>query len=138
MVYFLEQRIFLVMEFHRLEHSVVATRRSCHRKFNVTKGPKRDTIKNLFEKFQRTGNVKDDRAGKVGRKRTATTKDNAQLVQQVIQQRLRFSIRRVAAAVQIKSTSTYRLIRLSLHLYPYKIQTRQPLSAASMNAREIR
>lgn len=136
MVYSLEQRIFLVLEFHRLEHSVVATRRSFQRKFNVTKGPKSDTIKDLFEKFQRTGNVQDERAGKVGRPRTATTEGNAQLVQQVIQQRPRVSVRRVAAAVQITPTSTYRLMRQSLHLYPYKIQTRQPLSAAAFAARE--
>lgn len=136
MVYYLEQRIFLVLEFHRLEHSVVATRRSFQWKFNVIKGPKSDTIKDLFEKFQRTRKVKDERAGKVGRPRTATTEGIAQLVQQAIQHRTRVSIRRVAAVVQIKLTSTYRLMHQSLHLYPYKIQTQQPLSAASINAQE--
>jgi len=86
MVYSLEQRIFLVLEFHRLEYSVVATRRIFQLKFNVFEGPKTNTIKDLFEKFERTGNVKDERAGKVRRPSRATTEDYAQLVQQVIKQ----------------------------------------------------
>ena len=89
MVYFLEERIFLVLEFYPLEHSVAATRRNFQRKFNVTKGRKSDTIKDLFEKFQGTRNVKDKRVGNVGRLRTATTDGSAQLVQQVILQRPR-------------------------------------------------
>ena len=83
MVYSLEQRIFLVFEFHRLEHSVVATRQ---RKFNVIKEPKSDTIKDLLEKFQQTGNVKDKHAGNVGRPRTETTKRNVQQIQELVQQ----------------------------------------------------
>ena len=58
--------IFLVWEFHRLEHTVVATRQSFQRKFNIIKEPKNDAIKELFEKFKRTGNVKDGYAGNVG------------------------------------------------------------------------
>ena len=77
MVYSLDQRIFLVLEFHRLEHSVVAAIRSFQRKFDVRKEAKKDTKKGLFEKFQRTGNVKDNCAGNVGRPLTATTEGNA-------------------------------------------------------------
>ena len=74
-----------MLEFHILEHSVVALR-SFQRQFNVTKGLKSDTIKDMFEKFNRTGKVKDECAGKVGRPHTATIEGNTQLVQQVIQQ----------------------------------------------------
>ena len=137
MVYFLKERIFLVLEFHRLEHNVPATRRSFQQKFNVTKGPKTETITELFAKFQRTGNVNDEKAGNVGRPRSTTTAANAQLVESVIQKQPCVSVRRVAATVQIKPTSTYRLLRQSLHVFPYKIQTRQPLTAASTNSREI-
>ena len=53
-------------------------------------------MQQIKQKFQWTGNVKDESAGIVGRPRTATTESNAQLVQQVIQQQPRISIRRVA------------------------------------------
>ena len=42
---------------------------------------------------------------------------------------LGFFICRVAAAVQIRPTSTYRLMQQSLHLYLIKIETRQLFSA---------
>lgn len=83
MIYLLEQWIFLVFEFHRLHHSIVETRRSFKRKINVTKEPKRETIKVLFE---RTGNVNDYRAGNVERPRTAVTEPNVEVIEQVIQQ----------------------------------------------------
>ena len=86
MVNSLEQRIFLVMQFHHLEHSVVATRRSFQRKFNVTKEPKNKTRKYLFEKFQWIGNVKDKRSGNVGLPGTAIIDGNDQLLHQMIQQ----------------------------------------------------
>ena len=92
MVYSYEQRIFLVLEFHRLEHNVVPARRSFQRKFNVIKGLKSDTIKDLFEKFQRTGNVKDERAGNVVFPRMANRDCSTKPLKQVTQQRPRVSI----------------------------------------------
>ncbi|GFQ64650.1 hypothetical protein TNCT_194501 [Trichonephila clavata] len=65
MVYLLEQRIF-VLEFHHLDHSFAATRRSFQRKFIVRNGLTNSTIKALFEKLQRIGNVNDDRAENAG------------------------------------------------------------------------
>ena len=99
----------------------------------MIKGPKSDTIKYLFENFQRTLNVKDEN---VGRPRTATTESIAQLVQQIIRQRPPVSNCLAATAVLLNPMSTYRLMRQSSHLYPYKIKTRQPLRAVSINARE--
>ena len=49
MVYSIQQRIFLLLEFHRLEQSIVASRRSFQRKLNVIIGPKSNTIEYLFE-----------------------------------------------------------------------------------------
>lgn len=66
MVYSLEQRIFLVLEYHRLDHSITQTRRSFQKKFSIAKGPSRNTIISLFEKFEQTGSVNDDRAGNAG------------------------------------------------------------------------
>ncbi|GBN05194.1 hypothetical protein AVEN_143024-1 [Araneus ventricosus] len=77
MVLSLEQRIFLVLEYHRLEHSCVQTRRSFQRRNDVRSGPSDSAIKALFEKFERTGNVNDDRIGNVDRPRSANTESNA-------------------------------------------------------------
>lgn len=55
--YSLEQRIFLLLKFYRLNQSIFLTMQSFQRKFNVTKGQKRDALEALFEKFQWTGNL---------------------------------------------------------------------------------
>ncbi|GFY16843.1 uncharacterized protein TNCV_4338441 [Trichonephila clavipes] len=72
-MYSIEERIFLVLEYHRLQESPTATRRSFQARFNVPKGPDAKTIRTLFAKFQRTGCVTDDLVGNVGRKQTAVT-----------------------------------------------------------------
>lgn len=45
--YSLEQRMFLVLEFHRQDYISVVRRRSLWRKFDVVNGPKRGTINAL-------------------------------------------------------------------------------------------
>lgn len=60
MFYSLEQPIFLVLEFHWLDHSIFETTRNFQRNFNTTNGSKRDTIEALFEKFYWGGNFNDD------------------------------------------------------------------------------
>lgn len=135
MVFSVEQRVFIVLEFHRLEHSCVQTRRSFQRKFHVRKGPSDNAIRTLFQKFERTGSVNDDRIGNVGRPCLSVTESNAEAVQQVIQQRPRTSVRRVASCTGLRRMSTHRLMRHSLQMFPYKIQTHQPLSPNAINAR---
>lgn len=65
-------------------YTIVETRLSFWRKFKVTKRPKRDTIEVLFQKFQQTGNVNDDRSGNGGRPFAAVTEVNAEVVEKVI------------------------------------------------------
>ncbi|GBN52381.1 hypothetical protein AVEN_78328-1, partial [Araneus ventricosus] len=60
-MYSIEQRVFLVLEYHRLERSPTATRHSFQKRFNVPKGPDAKTIRKLFAKFERTGSVDDKR-----------------------------------------------------------------------------
>ncbi|GBM52951.1 hypothetical protein AVEN_111306-1 [Araneus ventricosus] len=121
MVLSLEQRIFLVLEHHRLEHSCFQTRRSFQRRSDVRRGPSYNAIKALFEKFERTGNVNDDRIGNVGRPRSAVTESKADVVQQVILQQPRTSVRRVASRTGLRRT-THRIMCHNLHMFPYKIQ----------------
>ncbi|GBN10117.1 hypothetical protein AVEN_214030-1 [Araneus ventricosus] len=75
-----EQRIFHVLEYHRLKHSCVETRRRFQRRSDVKRGPSDNAIKALLEKFERTGNVTDDRIGNVVEPRSAITESNVDAV----------------------------------------------------------
>ncbi|GBN06408.1 hypothetical protein AVEN_139760-1 [Araneus ventricosus] len=118
MVLSLEQRIFRVLEYHRLQHSCVRTRRSFQRRFDVRRGPSDNAIKALLEKFERTGNVNDDRIGNVGLPRSAVTESNASAVQQVILQQPRTSVRRVTSRAGLRRMTTYRIMRRKMHMLP--------------------
>ncbi|GBN83126.1 hypothetical protein AVEN_245765-1 [Araneus ventricosus] len=92
MVLSLEQRIFLVLEWPHLEHSCVETRRSFRRIFLERRDPSDNAIKALFEMFERTGNVNDDRIGNVCPPRSAITESNSDYVHLVVRQRPRTSV----------------------------------------------
>ncbi|GBM96661.1 hypothetical protein AVEN_29479-1 [Araneus ventricosus] len=81
MILSLEQRIFLVLAYHRLEHSYFQTSHCFQRIFDVRRGQSDDAIKGLFEKFERKRNVNDDRIGNVGLPRSAVTESNADVTQ---------------------------------------------------------
>lgn len=136
MTYSLEERIFLVLEFHRLGQSVTATRRSFQSKFQVTKGPQPNTIKALYEKFQRTGSVADEKINSVGRHRSVITEANVQIVEETIARSPRKSVRKTAAVCHVGKTSVHTIMRKSLNLFPYKIQTQQPLQTSSVENRK--
>ncbi|GBN68733.1 hypothetical protein AVEN_133821-1 [Araneus ventricosus] len=131
MVLSLEQWIFLVLEYHRLEHSFVQTRRSFQRKFDVRRGPSDNAMKTV-RKIRMNG---IHRIGNVGRPRSAVTEPNVDAVQQVILQQPRTSVRRVASRAALRRMTTHRNMRHNLHMFPYKIQTRQALSVNAVDTR---
>ncbi|GBL78265.1 hypothetical protein AVEN_105860-1 [Araneus ventricosus] len=135
MVLSLEQRIFRLLEYHRLEHNCVQTRRSFQRRFDVRRDPSDNAIKALIKKVERTGNVSDDRIGNVGRARSAVTESNADAIEQVILQQPRTSVRRVTSRAAIRRMTTHCIISHNLQMFPYKIQTCQPLSVNAVDAR---
>ncbi|GBL88897.1 hypothetical protein AVEN_158996-1 [Araneus ventricosus] len=75
-MYSIEERVFLVLEYHRLERSPMATRFSFQKRFNVPKGPNAKTICKLFAKFKWTGSVDDNRVGNVGPRQTGVIPEN--------------------------------------------------------------
>lgn len=117
MVYPLEQRIFIALEFHRTDQSTVETKYSFQKKFNFAKGLKRDTKKVLYEKILRSANINDDRARDFGRLRAVVTDANVEIVLQVIQERSRVAIHRVAAQSGIPKMSAHHIMRHSRHLF---------------------
>ncbi|GBN30755.1 hypothetical protein AVEN_126500-1 [Araneus ventricosus] len=76
-----------------------------------------------FAKFQRTGSVTDDLVGNVGRQQTAVTPENVATVSGIIQQNPMSSVRRIASETGLKRSSTQKMLRKSLHMFPFKIQT---------------
>lgn len=91
MVYLLEQKLCLVLEFQCLDQSFVATH-SFQRMFTVIKGPKRDAIKALHEIFYWTVNTNNVLAGNIGCPCEAVT-EATEVIQQVTQQNIQYSVR---------------------------------------------
>ncbi|GBO21570.1 hypothetical protein AVEN_148390-1 [Araneus ventricosus] len=85
-MYSIEQRVFLVLEYHRLERSPTTTRRCFQKRFNVSKGPDAKTIRKLLAKFERTGSVDDNRVGNVGPRQTVITPENVAKVSGIVPQ----------------------------------------------------
>ncbi|GBM05868.1 hypothetical protein AVEN_11801-1 [Araneus ventricosus] len=134
-MYSIEQRVFLVLEYRRLKESPTATRRSFQARFNVPKGPDAKTILTLFAKFQRTGSVTDDLVGNVGRQQTAVTPENVATVSGIIQQNPMSSVRKIASETSLKRSSTQKILRKSLHMFPFKIQTHQAIPVRAVQQR---
>ncbi|GBM80833.1 hypothetical protein AVEN_219580-1 [Araneus ventricosus] len=131
-MYSIEQSVFLVLEYHRLEPSPTATRRSFQKRFNVPNGHDAKTIRKLFAKFERTGSVDDNRVGNVGPKQTVVTPENVAQVSGIVQQNPRNTVRRIASETGLKRSITQKILRNSLRMFPYKIQSPQaiPIKAA--------
>ncbi|GBM61477.1 hypothetical protein AVEN_163872-1 [Araneus ventricosus] len=101
-MYSIEQLVFLVLVYYRLEHSPTATRRSFQNRFNVPKGPDAKTIRKPFAKFKRTGSVDDNRVGNVGPRQTVITSENVAKVHGIVQQIPRNTVRRIASETGLK------------------------------------
>ncbi|GBN16286.1 hypothetical protein AVEN_66613-1 [Araneus ventricosus] len=126
-MYSIEQRVFLVLEYHRIEHSPTATRRSFQKQFNVPKGPDAKNIFKPFAKFERTGSVDYNRVGNVGPRQTVVTSENVAKVYGIVQQIPRNTVLRIASETGLKRSSTQKILRNSLRMFPYKIKSHQAI-----------
>ncbi|GFW12757.1 uncharacterized protein TNCV_3884671 [Trichonephila clavipes] len=132
-MYSIEERVFLVLEYHRLQESPTATRRSFQARFNVPKGSDGKTIRTLFAKFQRTGSVTYDLVGNVGRTQTAVTPQNVATVSGIIQQNPMSFVRRTASEADL---STQKILRKSLHIFAFKIRTHHAVPVRTVQQRD--
>ncbi|GBO02514.1 hypothetical protein AVEN_269935-1 [Araneus ventricosus] len=137
-MYSIEQRVFLVLEYHKLERSLTATRRIFQKRFNVPKEPDAKTIRKIFAKFERTGSVDDNRVGNVGLRQTVVTSENVAKASGIVQQNPRNTVRRIASETGLKRSSTQKILRNSLRMFPYKIQSHQviPIKAVRLCERD--
>ncbi|GBM35788.1 hypothetical protein AVEN_108978-1 [Araneus ventricosus] len=113
-------RVFLVLEYHRLERSPTATRRSFQKRFNVPKGPDAKSICKLFARFERTGSVDDNRVENVGSRQTVVTPENVAKVSGIVQQNPRHTVGRIASETGLKRSSTQTIFRNSRRMFHIK------------------
>lgn len=74
----------------------------------------------LISKFEETGSVLDDRAGKAGPSVIARTKENTEGVRNIIENQPSTSIRRVAQQMGISVGTTWTILRRDLDQFPTK------------------
>ncbi|GBM86135.1 hypothetical protein AVEN_75409-1 [Araneus ventricosus] len=134
-MYSIKQHVFLVLEYHRLEHSPTATRRGFQKRFNVPKGPDAKTIRKIFSKFERAGSMDDNRVGNVGPRQTVVTPENVAKVSGIVQQNPRNTVRRIASETGLKRSSTQKILRNNLRMFPYKIQSHQAIPIKAVRQR---
>ncbi|GBO12030.1 hypothetical protein AVEN_159043-1 [Araneus ventricosus] len=101
----------------------------------MRRGTSDNAIKALIEKIKRTGIVNDDRIGNVCRPRSVFTESNDDAVQKVMQKQPRTSVRNFAFHAGLRRMATHCIMCQNLHMFPYKIQTCQPLTVNAVDAR---
>ena len=74
--------------------------------------------------------------GNVGRRKSTITSENVATVSSLIQQNPRKSVRKVAAEAGLKATSTHKILRNVLHMFPFKIQCHHAIPARTVEQRE--
>ncbi|GBO06083.1 hypothetical protein AVEN_66860-1 [Araneus ventricosus] len=134
-MYSIEQRVFLLLEYHRLERSPTATRRSFQKRFRVPKGPDAKTIRRLFSQFERTSSVDDNRMGNAGPRLTVVTCENVAEVSVIVQQNPRNTVQSIASETGLKRSSSQKILRNSVRMFPYKIQSHKAIPIKAMRQR---
>ncbi|GBN03245.1 hypothetical protein AVEN_229024-1 [Araneus ventricosus] len=113
-----------------------ATRRSFQKRFNVPKGPDAKTIpKRLFAEFERTGSVDDNRVGNVGPRQTVVTPEYVAKVSGIVQQNPRNTVHRIVSDIGFKRSSTQKILRNLLRIFPYKFQSHRAIPIKSVRQR---
>ena len=87
--------------------------------------PSKQIVYDLIDNFEKTGNVDDDLAVKVGAKPTARTSDKIKATSEVMESEPSPSIRSLAQQIGVSRSSAQRVLRTDLHLFHYKIQMLQ-------------
>ncbi|GBN68580.1 hypothetical protein AVEN_195974-1 [Araneus ventricosus] len=89
----------------------------------------------VFAKFKRSGSVDDNRVGNVGPRRTVVTPENVVKVSGIFQQNPKNTVRRIASETGLKRSSMQNILRNSLRMFPYKIQSHQAISIKAVRQR---
>lgn len=120
-----QQRIIIVKTYYENGSSISSTRRELSKKFGLKEMPSINCIRNLINKFEEHGTVTD--TAKPGRPKNVRSPTNISKVLESAQDNPGMSIRRRSKELDISQTSLQRILKLDLHMKPYKIQLVQEL-----------
>lgn len=130
--YTLQQRVFIVEEYFKNNCSPVCVKRAFQLRFNVRVGPSAPTVNRIVELFRRTGSVQDE---KRQRRPTVSTEENIERTRQVFAKSPQKSLRRAAQQLDVSRETVRKIVKTTLKLFPYKIQTFQPMKAENEEKR---
>jgi hypothetical protein len=86
MAHSIQQRVFLAKRFNQTA-SVITVQREFRVKFEYGKAQRQSVTNRLVNKFEKTGNVIDNKKGVVGKKKSLRTPENIHRVEQALNQR---------------------------------------------------
>ena len=121
--YTVQQRVNIVKIYYQNECSVRLTFRALRSIYGLR--PAESTTRRLIRKFETTGSVADEAVPV--RQRNARSFENIVAVRNSVRENPRQSIPRRAQELGLSVTSTWRIMRRDLGLYPYKVQLTQEL-----------
>lgn len=118
MVYDFEKRTFLVEKFIELK-SYALVQRAFRTKWLNIKAPSPHTIKNIYNKFKKTGSVHN--ISKKGQYNTNKREEATILIENLISEFPKLSMRRISQATKTSTGLTHDIMTNDLCLKPYKI-----------------
>lgn len=133
--YTIEQHVQMIKLYYQNECSLVKTLRALRPFYGRRGGPSKSTLQRLMAKFETTGSVNDQPAPL--RTRNARSVENIAAVSESVHENPRQSIPRRAQELGLSQTSTWRILRRDLGLYPYKIQLTQELKVNDHRQRRL-
>src|SRR6185437_7296931 len=138
MRYSTEERVFLVKLCHKSEVAgrvrMTWVRQKFREQFHKP-APASSTIKDLMKKHEETGSVLDNQKAKSGRPKTGRSEENVERVRLANIENRQSSSRKLAHELDLSPSSTFRILKQDLRLFPYRIQNRQSLTDRDKEAR---
>ena len=126
-----------IVQFYLESKSIILTQRRFKVHFKTKSAPSRNTILSLTEKFLRVGSVKNLQKSFSGRKKWIRTAERVQSVRTLVNNDPRKSHRRLAQEAGCSSSTTQRILRKDLQMFPYKLSMRSKLTEADRIARSL-
>jgi hypothetical protein len=108
-----------IIENHKVFNSYTLLMRHFKSQFKKKHAPSHKNVKNIIEKFAKTGSVQNLLT--TGRPRTARTEAKIKRVEAALKNKRGMSVSRVALSLDISYSSVYRMASYDLNLYPYKM-----------------
>lgn len=127
------QRVLIVKTFYQSGESCAATVRRLRGTLGRNEAPNESTVRRLMKKFEETGSVVDLKSP--GRRRSARTEQNIEVVRDSVAVSPAKSIRRRSQQLRLRCSSVRRILRYDLKCHPYKIQLTQQLKVADHQKR---